>query len=237
MDSSPRYKAENLSEAQIALRSLYKRDLFLFARDICGYKDITWESHGQIVEALQSETKRKLICVPRGTFKSSLCSVAYPLWLLANDPNLRILIDSELYTNSKNFLREIKAICKTEQFVSVFGDWEGPLWSESEIIVKARTKPLKEASISCSGIGAIKVSQHYEVLVGDDLSSTASVNTPELAQKVINHYRLYTSLLEPDGTIVVVGTRYSTNDIVGFILENELGIKDLKELDNYLKNQ
>lgn len=227
----------NKEQLKTVKREIYANDLFLFARDVCGYKDLTWQTHGPIVEGLMSETKRKLICIPRSCFKSSLGSVAYPIWCLMRNPNERILIDSELYTNSKNFLREIKAILRTNVFIELFGDWIGVVWTEGEIVVKGRTKPLKEPSIACSGIGAEKTSQHYDRICGDDLSSTQSVNTPELAQKVINHYRLYTSLLEPDGTIVVIGTRYSEADIIGFILENEIGLKSMKDVENYCKTQ
>jgi len=62
------------------------------------------------------------------------------------------------------------------------------------------------------------------LIIADDLSSYDNCKTPEHAQKVIDHYRLYTSLLDPGGEIVVIGTRYSEIDIIGFIIENELDI-------------
>ena len=223
-------RADNLVEANEFLKTIYKKDLFSFAKHCLGYKDMTWETHGPICEALQADTKRKLVCVPRSTFKSSLCTIAYPIWRLIQEPNLRVLLDSELYSNSKNFLREIKAHLASKDFIEIFGNWKTRTWNEGEIIIAPRTRPLKEASIACSGIGAEKTSTHWDEIIGDDLSTTQSVNTPELAQKVIDHYRLYTSLLEPDGTIVLVGTRYSERDIIGFIIENELGCKSLNDL-------
>lgn len=149
------------------------------------------------------------------------------MWLLLHNPNARILIDSEFYANSKNFLREIKAQYEhNTMFRALFGDKVGPLWNEGEVIVKDRTQPLKEPSIACSGVGAGKTSQHYDIIIADDLSSYQNTRTPDLAQKTIDHYRLYTSLLEPNGTIVIIGTRYSEIDIIGFVIENELEIKD-----------
>lgn len=209
-------------------RDQYLSSLYLFAKYCLGYLDLTESTHLPMAEALQERTKRKLICVPRGCFKSSLSTIAYPMWLLLHNPNLRILIDSELYSNSKNFLREIKAQYQNNHhFRKLFGTcWRGDMWNEGEIIVGHRAKPLKEPSIACSGIGAGKTSQHYDVIISDDLSSYQNTKNPDLAQKTIDHYRLYTSLLEPDGTIVVIGTRYSEIDIIGFVIENELEIKD-----------
>lgn len=224
-----------------ALKSLvqdaYKESLFHTSQNLCGHKDITLNTHLPIVRALESPTKRKLICVPRGTFKSSLCSVDYPIWLLLNNPNLRILLDSEIYGNSKNFLREIKGILKSEKFIDMWGDWETNVWNESEIIIGARTKTLKEASITVSGIGAQKTGQHYDVILGDDYNSPGNSTTPEGRQNVISHYQYNQSILETNGTYVIVGTRYSEDDLIGWIIKNELGFKDLDSMKRMPKHK
>ncbi len=204
------------------LRDLYKENLFSFAKYFLGYKDIVSHAHLEMIEVLESPTKRKLIVMPRGTFKSSIGVVAYSLWLLIRNPNERILIDSELYTNSRNFLREMKAHMMSQNWKNLFGEWEGPIWTESELTVRARTKSYKEASITASGVGATKVGQHYTVIIGDDYNSSNNSATPEACQKIVDHYRLNQSILEPDGTYVVIGTRYSVGDLPGFILDNEI---------------
>lgn len=207
-------------------RDLYLSSLYHFAKYCLGYNDLTLRTHGPIAKALQADTKRKLICVPRGCFKSSIATVAYPMWILEHEPNARILIDSELFTNSKNFLREIIAQYeRCERFNQLFGNRILKA-NESEFIISTRTKALKEPSIACSGIGAGKTSQHYDYIISDDLCSYQNTKNPDLAKKNIDHYRMYTSLLEPNGTIAVIGTRYSEIDVIGFIIENELGIKD-----------
>ena len=157
-----------------ATRDLYINDFYLFARDLLGYKDMNWFTHGETVEAMESDSKRKIIVLPRGTFKSSLGCVAYPMWLLERDPNVAILLDSELYTNSRNFLREIKGHYASDKYISVFGDRRGPSWGESEIVVSHRTKNVKEASITVGGIGTTKVGQHYDCLHPDTLVLTSN---------------------------------------------------------------
>src|SRR5690606_27304820 len=49
-----------------------------------------------------------LIMMPRGTFKSSIVTIGFTLQYILNDPDARILIDSETYGKAKNFLAEIK---------------------------------------------------------------------------------------------------------------------------------
>lgn len=190
---------------------------------LLGYPDINMETHGGIIHALESPSERKLIVVPRGCLKSTIASVAYPIWMLLKNPDLRIMIDSELYSNSKNFLREIKAHLESEPLTNLFGQFKtDKVWNEGEITIGQRKKPLKESSITCSGVGAQKTSQHFDLIICDDLSSPTNSHTPESREKVINHYRMYTSLLDPGGICVVIGTRYHQADIIGWILENEL---------------
>lgn len=198
-----------------------KQSLFFFAKNILGFKDVNERTHGEIIEVLQSSSKRKLVCVPRGSLKSSISCVAYPLYLLLNNPNLRILIDSELHTNSATFIREIKAHMKSKMFNYLFGNLEGDVWTQSELIINTRTKRLKEASVSAGGIGTTKVGQHFDVIICDDLNSPNNSNSIENANKVIDHYKYNISILEPDGTYVVIGTRYASNDVIGHILSTE----------------
>jgi hypothetical protein len=206
------------------LQAEYKRSLFKCAKFLCGYKDITHYTHDNIIAALESSSKRKLIVAPRGSFKSSLGVTAYCIWLLLNNPNLRIFISSETYVNSKNFLREIKAIMQSKHFVDVFGDLKGSIWGESEISISTRTKAFKEASITIGSVGTIKVGQHYDVMLLDDLNSNQNSNTPENCHKIIDYYRYLISILEPNGTISITATRYSVLDIPGVILKNEINI-------------
>lgn len=212
------YRAMNAAEIEVYKSSLYHTTKFLL-----GNKDINEHTHGEIIDCLQSPTKRKLICVPRGCLKSTIACVAYPIWLLLNNPNLRILIDSEIYSNSKNFLREIKQHLEHPYVTKLFGQFKlESNWNEGEITIKQRSKIVKEASITVSGVGATKVGQHFDVIIGDDYNSNKNSMTKEGCEKVINHYRYNTSILEPDGTYVVIGTRYSELDLIGHILKNEV---------------
>ncbi len=167
--------------------------------------------------------------MPRGTFKSTLGSVSYPIWRLLKDPNLTILIDSEIYTNSKNFLREIKGHFQSERMINLFGEQVGGKWDEGEIIIRGRTQNRKEASITVGGIGTTKVGQHYDIIIGDDMNSPANSETPEKCQKVIDHFRYNGNILNPGGEYLIIGTRYSERDVIGFCLSEILGEKHLAE--------
>jgi len=76
--------------------------------------------------------------------------------------------------------------------------------------------------VTASGIEAGKTGQHYTHIIHDDLNTGENSRTPEACEKVLEHFRLNISILEPEGVIVVIGTRYSANDVIGHILENEI---------------
>jgi len=95
-------------------------------------------------------------------------------------------------------------------------------WGDTEINVSARTKKAKEPNLSCSGVGVTKVGMHYDVIISDDLHSEKNVTNKEQIQQVIDHYKLNLSLLEPDGVMIVIGTRWDYLDLYQYIIDNEL---------------
>lgn len=220
----------DVNEQLIVANELIKKaalaDFHVFAKYVLGYKDIVWRTHGEAISTLEANASRKIIVLPRGTFKSSLCDVAYPMWRLEQDPDLTILLDSELYTNSANFIREIKQHYSSERYTRIFGQREGSKWGESEIIVKHRTRYMrglrKEASITAGGVGTTKVGQHYDLIIGDDYNSPSNSDTPEKCEKVINHVRYNMNILNPLGEYIFVGTRYAERDVIGWLLKDIL---------------
>lgn len=216
-------QGDQLQALKAAQTHLFKKSLFATAKWLLGYSEITQRTHGEMIRVLEGPQKRKLIVMPRGTFKTSIAVVAYPIWRLINDPNLRIMVDSELYGNAKRSVREISQHLQSPKLTEMFGVFrDDRLWNESELLIKQRTVIKKEASIMASGIGAEKTGVHADLILADDLCSPSNMNTQENREKVLSHYRYYTSILEPGGTIVVVGTRYHSSDLYASILQNEI---------------
>lgn len=222
-----KYRPEDAKKALLeAIAEKYRHSLYLTAKDLFGFRDMTWRTHGPIIEALEAPTLRKLVVVPRGCFKSSLCTVTYPCWRLMSNFNLRTLIDSEVYENSKNFITEIKGKLEDERVVKIFGEFKSDTkWSEGAITIRQRNKVWKEPSVVASGANANKTSQHYDLIIHDDMNSDKNSGTPDARKKIINHCRMNTSILEPTGTMVYVGTRYAADDILGWIMDTELNPK------------
>jgi hypothetical protein len=220
---------EGAKDPYAFLRELYLEDFFAFAKHGLGFQDLEWSVHREPVKVCESSAARKLIIEPRGSFKSSLGSVAYPIWRYLRNPDITILLDSELYTNSKNFLREIKGHLESERISKVFGDQIGNKWDEGEIIGALRTRVRKEATITVGGIGTTKVGQHYDLIIGDDYNSPLNSDTPEKCEKVISHVKYNMNILNPNGEYLFIATRYAERDIPGFLLMDVLSERHLAE--------
>lgn len=219
---------------RLALQNTYKASLGAVCKTLLGFKDVNERTHKNLIQVLEHPHKRKLCVEPRGSLKTTIGVTANCVWKLINNPNLRIYVVSEVYVNSKNLIREIKGCFESEAFMNVFGDWRGERWGEGEITIKTRTKNLKEASITAGGIGTIKVGQHFDVIIIDDANSNKNSDTPEKCQKVIDFYKYLISILEPNGEFVIIGTRYSSNDLPQMVLDN-CGIKNLSEIASHNK--
>lgn len=180
--------------------------------------------HRELTEfVLKAGARIKLILMPRGTFKSSVVTVGYPAFRLANNPNLRILITGETQKNSKKFVKEIKDHFGTNQrFHSIFGNWKSSdnAWRDDEFIVNARTAVKKEPSVMASSLEKqTTTGLHFDIIIVDDPVSLANINTPEQIQKTIDYFRMLLSVLEPNGEIIVIGTRYSPLDLYGHLID------------------
>jgi hypothetical protein len=205
------------------LKQEFEASLYKTCKYLLGYNAMTLHTHADMIKTLESTELKKLITMPRGTFKSSIGVVGYSIWRLMKDPDLRIMIDSEKYENSKNFIREIKGKLAEPLFQAFYGDWsKTDNWAEGSITIAARKIIKKESSITASGVEAGKTGQHFELVIHDDLNTHENSQNSEQRKKIIQHYQMNTSILDPGGELVIIGTRYAMDDVIGFVLENEI---------------
>lgn len=225
-------------------------DLFHFSKNTLDFDRLTLKPHADLCDFITNTGKYKgrlknswkLILLPRGTFKTTVACVGYPLWLLIRDPNLRILLDSETYAKACDTLRAVKGIIATnERLRSLHGALNEPLskeanefiktnryltWNEDAIILGSRSDfSKKEPSIAVGGVDVVKVGMHYDVVIGDDYHSEKNVTTKEQIDKVTQHIRLMSSILDPGAQYIIIGTRWDDKDAYGWIIEELEGIR------------
>lgn len=190
------------------------------SREVLGYSDFG-VLHEEIAEALQDDEKPfKLFIIPRGHFKSSEITIAYPIQRLSKNKNLRVLLTSGVAKNSKLFLAEMKGKIVSQEFIDIFGKWESKKWNEDQIIIEGRTIAHKEPSVMTTGADVNITSQHYDIIIADDLVARENTSTPDQIKKIIDYFSRLMSILEPGGELIVVGTPWHLLDLYAHIQKN-----------------
>jgi predicted phage terminase large subunit-like protein len=207
-----------------AQRRYVLQDFWEFSKEVIGWKDIYEPLHRPLCNFVQDNRDyKKLILLPRGHLKSSIITIGYTLWSIAKNPKNRILIANGTYPLAATFLSQIKDhLQKNKKFVELFGDLTtgASKWAEDAITVKRKESyEAKEATVTVFGIGGNLVSQHYDIIILDDLVNRENIHTSDRISDVITFYKDVLDLLEPGGELMVIGTRWHEADLYGWILD------------------
>lgn len=224
------------------IRRLSARSLFHHCKYVIGFKDMELQPHWELCNFLiRNFGYDQLILLPRGTFKSSVISVGFPTWLfthtlrlggqIINGRDLRILESSEELENIKNFLGLIRGIVENNR---VFRDLHGDLqdhtgvWHKTALQFAGRTRFRAEQSMTGASVRVSKVSQHYDLFIGDDLQNDKNVSSREMIDEVMSYIERMLPILDPlpgspigRGPRILTGTRWHYDDVYGRIIASE----------------
>ncbi len=192
---------------------------FDFIAQVLGY-ELKW-FHKEWFE-IQLKNKKSLILAPRGHGKSTICTIAYSIYKLLTNPELRILIVSNTQSQAQSFLREIKHhLVGNLKLLAYFGKLKSTPWSEEQICIKRKRKS-KEASITALGVLGPIIARHYDIIILDDIVDEENARSEIQRQKLKTwYYKILLPCLEPEGEIHIIGTRYHYLDLYGHLIENE----------------
>lgn len=206
--------------------ALCRNDLKYLCRDMLGMGD--WdECHDRLLEwKYQHRDRRfKMYLMPRGFLKTSVLTIGETIQDILHDFDTRILLTSAVWNNSRSFLREIADgnmgyLTQKSCLPLIFGTFASDKWNAESIIVSQRKKPNKTPTIDTAGIDKVLTSQHYRIIKADDLVTRETTTTAEQIEKVINHLKDLLKLLDPDGLMDIMGTRWDDQDAYRWVLEN-----------------
>lgn len=202
-----------------AIQTASKQSLKFLCKEMLGMKD--WGAvHDEVEAFLKRPSRRKHLELARGHLKSSVVTKGWTIQQVLNNPNIRILIANSVWDNSRKFLRSIQKYVGSGSLLhTYFGPFQSDHWNQDECTVSARSVILDAPTWATTGIEKEQTSQHYDLIVADDLVARENVGTKEQREKVYLYYKDLFDLLEPDGTIVVIGTRWHQDDLYAKILE------------------
>lgn len=202
----------------------------ILAEQVLGY-DIHPNIHFPLVQHQLSHTE-SLTLIFRGAGKTTIGTIAFCIWLILKDPNIRILLASKVASNAEDMLSEIKGHFETnERLREIFGEYVGDRqWDAKSIEVMKRTAVHKEPTIMTVGVGTAVASKHYDIAIGDDLVDEENSRTAHQRSAIKTWYykTFLPCIMPPDdvvplrGRVHVLGTRYHYDDLYGWLLTHEM---------------
>lgn len=181
-----------------------------------------YKFHAVLIEQLQKildgECNRLILQVPPRTGKSLLSSQLLPAAYLMAHPNRFVGISSYSAELSQGFSRKAREFYKeaggqldpVQQAVNAWGtQGGGGLWA--------------------AGVGgAITGRSGHLLIIDDPVKNREEAESSRMMDKLWDWYAstLYTRLEPEAGAIVAIQTRWSENDMIGQLIENEFNVSD-----------
>lgn len=218
-------------------REICNRSFFLFNKYVMGWPDLSVPLHKEMCDFVQySKKSKKLMLVARGHLKSSVITVSYCLWRIAKDPSVRIFIGNATWNMAVSFLSQIKAVMqKNEVFRELYGDMTvgAEKWSTDMIKVGTSSFKAKEPTVTAYGMGGSLVSQHYDIIIFDDVVARENIGTKDQREKTLLFYKDALDLLEPNGEFIAIGTTWHEQDLYAWIMDEDN--KVIQDFDIFVK--
>lgn len=204
-----------------------RADLFFFAKAVCGFSKLTEGLHYDVCQELCKPDRFKLIELPRGHYKTTVCTIAYALWRAVQTPGIRILLRSATSDNASKWIVALQGIILSPMFKWLYPelipkDFQSVRWNKIQIELE-RPQRWPEATIEAIGGSATAVSNHYDLQIYDDMVNEDHLINPEQMKKVIDEYRRSDSLFVSvgKGERLVVGNRWAFDDLNSWIRDNQ----------------
>lgn len=200
-----------------------------FARDSGAAPDCQYQPHGKYAKSILEWNgdpdpdapdriiyKYKMVLWPRGTFKSTVFDIAHVAWLIAQNPNIRILVTSETGKQARKFVNAAMQIIDSEWFKERFGIHRGKKWKEggAEFTSALRTsRHLKEPTLIAAGVGEVWTGAHWDVVIMDDVIGKENSRTITMLEAAWEWFGEVLAQLDPGCKLLVIGTLWHHADI------------------------
>jgi len=166
----------------------------------------------------KGELKRLIINMPPRHTKSEFASYLLPAWFLGKYPDKKIIQTAHTAELAVGFGRKVRNLVNSKDYKEVFPDVS--LQSDSKAAGRWNTN--KGGEYFAIGVGGAVTGKGADLLIIDDPHSEQEGASADI--NVFNRtYEWYTSgprqRLQPNGSIVVVMTRWHNKDLTGQVVD------------------
>ena len=166
--------------------------------------------------------KRLCVAMPPRHSKSSLITLAFPMWLIFHNPDLDILIITNSGSLSEKFGIQLR------EYIDEYGKYFNVYLSDvkkssSYLMFCDSEKKLYNGSIRLVGKGGSITGTNADVLIIDDpYKGLEEEFTSTALEKMNNYYdTIIEQRIEPHTIEVILHTRWNSHDLQGYLKEND----------------
>jgi len=164
--------------------------------------------------------KRLCVAMPPRHSKSSMITLAFPLWLLSKNKDLNILIVNNSAGLSEKFGIQLREYIRKigPEFDLYLSDVKH---SSTYIMFTDSTGELQKGSIRLVGASGSITGQDADYIILDDIYSGFDDITPSLLAKKIDWFKtIIEQRIEPHTKLVILHTRWHSEDLQGYLHEH-----------------
>ncbi|MEY3197503.1 MAG: hypothetical protein RLZZ59_874 [Pseudomonadota bacterium] len=169
----------------------------------------------------KGEIRRLIINIPPRTLKSVCTSVAWPAWILGQDPTKRIMVASYSQNLSLKHSLDTRLIMTSS--------WYKRLFPQTILSSKNNTKSKfmtsKNGFRMATSVGSMVTGEGGDLLIIDDPHNPSHINSKVRRENVIDWYeKTFSSRLnnKKTGAVVLVMQRLHEEDLAGHLLNSNL---------------
>ena len=170
-----------------------------------------------LTDIYNSVFSRLCVAMPPRHSKSSMVTLAFPLWLLTQDKDLNILIVNNSAGLSEKFGIQLREYIKRigPEFNLYLSDVKH---SSTYLMFTDREGTLQKGSIRLVGASGSITGQDADYIILDDIYSGFDDITPSLLAKKIDWFRtIIEQRIEPHTKLVILHTRWHSEDLQGYL--------------------
>jgi predicted phage terminase large subunit-like protein len=167
---------------------------------------------------VDGDIKRLMVFLPPRSSKSLICSKLFPAWYIGNFSNHEIMSVSHSDQLASDFGRTVRDIVNTEKFQRIFKG----VALRSDVKAAGKWKTNKNGSYYAAGVRSQVAGRGANIALLDDVMSEED-SFSQTGRKYIKEWYpagLRTRLM-PNGSIIIINTRYHYDDLCGWLLKQE----------------
>ena len=177
----------------------------------------------KLQEIQDGDLKRLMVFLPPRSSKSVICSKLFPAWYIGQNPNHEILTVSHSDQLSSDFGRSVRDIVNSDTFQEIFTNVK----LRQDVRAAGKWQTNQKGSYYAAGVRSQIAGRGAHIAILDDVMSEED-SFSAAGRRYVKEWwpsGLRTRIM-PNGSIVIINTRYHHDDLCGWLLKQEQEMHD-----------